>query len=162
MNVSVSVYPGETASPAEIFALAEEYRMAAQSLVTLGRAKSPLSRAPGRLYAIHAIELYLNAYLLSSGASPQEIRAHVHNLKERSDRARASGLILRKRTAEHLIKMTEEREYFISRYGPEMATSLSEINRLVATMEEVARKVGTGAGFLDVAQKSSEVGALIK
>lgn len=115
--------------------------MASQSLVSLGRAKAPLSRSPGRLCAIHAIELYLNAYLLSSGASPQEIRAHFHNLKERSDRTRASGLILRKRTAEHLIKMTEEREYLISRYSPEMATTHSEINRLMATLEEVANKV---------------------
>jgi len=36
--------------------------------------------------------------------------------------------------------MTEEREYLISRYGPEMAITPSEINRLVATLEEIAKK----------------------
>lgn len=142
MNAPISIYPGEAASPSEVFALAEEYRLAAQSLVKMGRPRQPLSRAPGRLCAIHAIELYLNAYLLSRGMSPQEIRTHLHDLQGRSERARASGLILRKRTNEHLTKMTEEREYLISRYGPEMATTLSEINRVMATLEEVAKKVG--------------------
>jgi hypothetical protein len=53
----------------------------------------------------------------------------------------ASGLVLRKRTVAHLNKLTESREYLVTRYGPELSTSLSQINRLMATLEEVARKV---------------------
>lgn len=33
------------------------------------------------------------------------------------------------------------REYLITRYGPELASTLSQINRLSATLEEVATKV---------------------
>ena len=37
--------------------------------------------------------------------------------------------------------MTESREYLISRYGPEMSGTLSESNRLMATLNEIAKKV---------------------
>ena len=53
----------------------------------------------------------------------------------------ASGLKLRKRTAAHLIAMGESREYLVTRYGPEMTATVSQINRLVASLEEVAMKV---------------------
>ena len=44
----------------QIHRLAEEYRRAAQLLRTQQRQGDPLSLAPCRLTAIHAIELYLN------------------------------------------------------------------------------------------------------
>jgi hypothetical protein len=37
--------------------------------------------------------------------------------------------------------VTRDREYLVSRYGPEDFATLSEINRLVATLDEVASKV---------------------
>ena len=77
----------------------------------------------------------------TGGASPPELRTHFHNLQERSDRARTSGLMLRKRTAEHLVKMIEEGEYLVSCCGPERATTLSQFNRLLATFKEIAKKV---------------------
>ncbi|WP_397544793.1 hypothetical protein, partial [Roseovarius salis] len=111
-----STYPGTNASPLEIFALAAEYHSAAEGLILKGRPRQPISRAPARLCAIHAIELYLNAFLLSSGDSPEKVRAHFHNLADRANTAVTRGLVLRKLTLNHLVRMTEDREYLISRY----------------------------------------------
>ncbi|MEM7635327.1 MAG: hypothetical protein AAF299_12245, partial [Pseudomonadota bacterium] len=56
-------YPGATASAQQVLQLANEYRTAAHTLLAQGKKKQPLSRAPCRLSAIHAIELYFNALL---------------------------------------------------------------------------------------------------
>lgn len=133
-------YPGGTATPDEILALADEYRAGAKALLEKGRKGQPLSLAPARLCAIHAIELYLNADLLARGTTPGEIRSHAHDLASRINEAGRDGLVLRKRTALHLARMTENREYLVSRYGPELTATCSQINRLMATLEEVARK----------------------
>lgn len=135
-------YPGANATPVEIFALAVEYHSAAEALVANCRKREPVSRAPTRLCAIHAIELYLNAFLLATGDPPQRVRAHFHDLSGRARLAVDKGLILRKLTLAHLVKMTDDREYLISRYGPELSGTLSESNRLMATLNEVAKKVG--------------------
>jgi hypothetical protein len=37
--------------------------------------------------------------------------------------------------------MMGNREYLVTRYGPEMTSTASQINRLTATLEEVAIKV---------------------
>ena len=134
-------YPGESATPEQILKLAEEYRKAAHLLLQLGRRGDPLSRAPYRLSAIHAIELYLNALLLFMGQETSRIRGLQHNLAARSEVAIANGLQLRKRTAAHLSAMVGNREYLVTRYGPEMTATTSQINRLTATLEEVATKV---------------------
>ena len=135
-------YPGTNACAAEIFALAAEYHEAAEALILKGRPRQPISRAPARLCAIHAIELYLNAFLLAAGDPPERVRAHFHNLADRANSAVGRGLILRKLTVAHLVRMTEDREYLISRYGPEMSGTLSESNRLMATLNEIAKMVG--------------------
>ncbi|WP_415914732.1 hypothetical protein [Rhodopseudomonas palustris] len=121
--------------------MAEEYRKAAHVLLQLGRRGAPLSHAPCRLSAIHAIELYLNALLIIKGHERSQIRALQHDLAARTALAIASGLLLRKRTAAHLSAMTGNREYVVTRYGPEMAATISQINRLTATLDEVAAKV---------------------
>ena len=133
-------YPGETATPAGVISLANEYRMAAVLLLQNGRPKEPQSRAPFRMVAIHAIELYLNAFLLQSGHSAGYVRGLQHNLAARADLAVELGLVLRKRTREHLHAMSQSREFLVTRYVPS-GTSLSEINRLQATLTEVAQKV---------------------
>ncbi len=135
-------YPGATASASQVFALAAEYHAAAEFLILKGRPRQPISRAPARLCAIHAIELYLNAFLLAAGEPPERVRARFHNLDDRAVSAVGHGLILRKRTLAHLVRMTEHREYLVSRYGPEMSGKLSESNRLTATLNEIAMKVG--------------------
>ena len=65
----------------------------------------------------------------------------MHNLADRTELALAHGLVLRKLTREHLVKMTDDREYLVSRYGPDMSATLSLVNRLMATLNQLARKV---------------------
>ena len=134
------IYPGELATPSQILELAEEYSKAAMLLYPLGTKRKPLTRAPMRFIAIQAIELYLNALLLSRGHSAAAVRGLQHDLGKRTDLALSYGLKLRKRTAEHLRSMGQHREYLITRYGPEMVATASQINRLRATLNEVRRK----------------------
>ena len=134
-------YPGQGASVLELRTLADEYRRAAHLLVQLGRPGKPLSRAPLRLAAIHAIELYLNALLLHRGHAAAAIRGMQHDLPARAALTREAGLQLRLKTRDHLEALGRNREYLASRYAPEQGASLSEVNRLMATLDEVARKV---------------------
>lgn len=91
--------------------------------------------------AVHAIELYLNAFLMHHGSDQKEIRRIFHNLAVRADLAKEKGLILRNNTFSHLQTITEDREYLIVRYGPEMADEVTELNRLFSTLDEVSKKV---------------------
>ena len=130
-------YPGETATPEQIMLLASEYRRAADALLQTGRRGEPLSRAPYRLVAIHAIELYLNALLLAAGHPPATLRRLHHDLAARTELALGAKLDLRKRTLEHLQNLSRTREYLITRYDP-ATSAASELNRLAATLTEQA------------------------
>jgi predicted phage gp36 major capsid-like protein len=99
-----------------------------------------LSSAPYRLAAIQSIELYLNALLLSRGHEQSKVRGSQHDLAARTDLAIEEGLKLRKRTADHLRRVAATREYLVTRYGPEISGTASQVNRLTATMDEVAKK----------------------
>jgi hypothetical protein len=134
-----SVYPGSEATANNIICLAEGYRRTAQRLLE-ERPMAWRSEAPGRLCGVHAIELYLNAFLLDRGLTPEEIRASGHDLGRKAGMTAAAGLTLKRRTARHLETMTEEREYLGLRYDPDM-TSSSQINRVLATLDEVSGKV---------------------
>ncbi|MGX1258322.1 hypothetical protein [Sinorhizobium fredii] len=118
-------YPGDAASVHDIIELAG----------------SQIAHTPRRFLALHSIELYLNAFLLAHGHDPKTVRGQ-HDIGERARRAIADGLILRKRTAEHLETLSSNREYLVTRYGPEMTTTLSQVNRVMATLEELSLKVG--------------------
>lgn len=133
-------YPGETASATQVAQLAAEYRHAADVLLGIGRRSQPLSRAPYRFVAIHSIELYLNAMLLGVGHSPLDVRRMHHDLSSRTQLAVGAKLALRRRTLEHLLNLSQTREYLTTRYDPE-ASAASELNRLAATLAEVAEKV---------------------
>lgn len=139
------LYPGEAAGPSEVLALAHEYRRAAEALLPTGRRGSPLSRAPYRLIAIHAIELYLNAHLLAAGHSPAEVRRLQHDFASRTQRAIDTRLVLRLRTLTHLKRLSERREYLTTRYDC-APTETSELNRLGASLAEVAEKVSAIVG----------------
>ncbi|TPI53314.1 hypothetical protein FJ420_31905 [Mesorhizobium sp. B3-1-3] len=141
MIVEERRYPGELASPQQIHELADGYHKAATMLLQLGRPRKPLTRAPFRLSAIHAIELYLTALLLHCGQNPNRIRKLQHDLSARTELALEAGLCLRTKTASHLRSLSQNREYLVTRYGPELAATVSQINRLTATLEEVAAKV---------------------
>ncbi|MEO8300681.1 MAG: hypothetical protein ABI608_02740, partial [Rhizomicrobium sp.] len=116
------------------------YHEAAKAMLLSGKKGNQLSRASWRLVAIHAIELYLNALLLHFGQNPSEIRGLQHNMGSRTERAIAKGLTLRKRTVSHLANIGMNREYLTVRYSPEPTATLSQINRLNATLEELAEK----------------------
>lgn len=141
MTLEKRKYPGELASPQQVHALAEEYRGAARLLLQLSRHGKPLTRAPFRMAAIHAIELYLTALLLHFGLSSNQIRKMQHDLSVRTEQSLETGLRLRAKTAKHLQSLSQNREYLVTRYGPELAATVSQINRLTATLEEVATKV---------------------
>jgi hypothetical protein len=133
-------YPGDDATALQVLELADEYRKAALALLATGRPGKPLSRAPFRMVAIHAIELYLNALMLSRGLPAAKVRGLQHNMAPRTLFARTS-LSLRQDTISHLFAISESREYLVSRYGAEAPSSLSQLNRLEATLNEVGDKV---------------------
>ena len=78
----------------------------------------------------------------TDGLDPSQVRGLQHDLDARAQRALASGLALRGRTAAHLTAMARGREYVVARYGTDQASTLSQINRLQATLEEISAKVG--------------------
>lgn len=133
-------YPGDTASVHDILELAGHYRTAALMLGERTPRGKALSHIPRRFLALHSIELYLNAFLLAKGLEPKTIRGLQHDIGERSSRAIGAGLILRKRTARHLETLSSNREYLVTRYGPEMTTTLSQVNRVMATLEELSQR----------------------
>jgi len=135
--------PGDEATPQQVLELAHEYRRAADVLLPTGRRRKPLSRAPYRLLAIQAIELYLNTLLLLGDHAPANLRGMRHDLGQRAKLAPAADLKLKKRTARHLRTLSESREYLVTRYGPEMNGTISQLNRLAATLGEVSEKVTT-------------------
>jgi hypothetical protein len=100
-----------------------------------------LQRAPYRLLAVHAIELYLNAFLLMSGYSAGEVRGFKHDFEMRVKLAKDKKLILRQKTYDHIVLLNSSREYLTSRYAPEMTTEQSEITRLNATLEELSKRL---------------------
>src|SRR4051812_42054880 len=108
--------------------LAQEYREAAQLLMSQGDEVKSFPRAPYRFLAVHAIELYLNAFLLSVGHDPKNIRDLNHNLSTRAEHAIMKGLTLKKRTALHLSAVTGEREYMAVRYSPDLPPTLSRLS----------------------------------
>ncbi len=131
-------YPGETASVRDIMALAAQYKDAA---VKLGEVSPKLSHIPRRLLALHSIELYLNALLLAKGMDHKTLRGFQHDLAERTRIAREAGLVLRKRTEAHLATLSVSREYLVIRYGPELIATLSQVSRVMATLDELSQKV---------------------
>lgn len=142
MMESGKVYPGDVASPDQIRMLADEYSVAARTLLSHGRRRQPLSWAPSRLAAIHAVELYLNAFLMKNGLNAAQIRGLQHDLAKRTELSVANGLRLRIRTVAHLKAISASREYLVYRYAPELVGSGSQLNRLMATLDETAKKVG--------------------
>jgi hypothetical protein len=134
-------YPGEDATAPQVLMLADEYRKAAETLLPTGKRGKPLSRAPYRLVAIQAIELYLNALMLSRGQPSKKVRGLHHDMEARASFADKSGLNLRKGTIQHLIQMSKSREYVMSRYGAELTHPGSPLNRIAATLREVSEKV---------------------
>lgn len=145
-NSGQDPYPGQGATAGQIKSLADDFRAAADAVASRGRRGAPASRSPYRLLALHSVELYLNALLLARGHLPIRVRGLQHDLAARTDLALAAGLVLRARTVTHLRDVAARREYLTSRYAPELAGTASEVNRMAATLEEVARKASALIG----------------
>jgi hypothetical protein len=131
-------HPDQSAKVRDILALATQYRDAA---VKLGEGVSKPNHIPRRLLALHSIELYLNALLLAKGVDHKTIRGFEHDLGERTRIAVNAGLVLRRRTGEHMATLSANREYLVIRYGPVPTAKLSQINRVMATLDEVSKRV---------------------
>lgn len=131
-------YPGQEPSVRDILTLAAQYREAA---VKLGGTSTKPAHLPVRLLALHSVELYLDALLLAQGVDHKTIRGFQHDLGERSRVAIDTGLVLRKRTAAHLAALSSTTEYDAVRYGPRQASKFSQVNRVMATLDEVSQKV---------------------
>lgn len=69
------------------------------------------------------------------------IRGLQHDFSAKATLAKGKGLLLRQKTHEHIVSLYSTREYLTSRYGAEMTTKQSEMTRLKATIEELAKKV---------------------
>lgn len=134
-------YPGEEATIAQLLALAEQYYHAYCQVSKNPSSDRAFASAPARLLAIQAIELYLNVFLRSAGESPQDVRGLQHDLGKKTALAVERGLVLRRRTIEHLMALTSGREYLSSRYGPELSSTWSNMNRIGATLYELLKKV---------------------
>nr|WP_234913890.1 hypothetical protein [Rhizobium rhizogenes]QCO89361.1 hypothetical protein pC5.7d_644 [Rhizobium rhizogenes] len=133
-----SAYPGKAAGVRDILNLAKQYQDAANKL---GESSSKSNQAPRRLLALHAIELYLNAFLIAKGVTPATIGGFQHDFGERARRASEAGLVLRKRTVAHLAALSASNEYHAISYAPELTAALSQVNRVMATVDELSRKV---------------------
>ncbi len=140
MADSAADYPGDAMAARQTLELANEFRNAAKTLLKLNR-RDPLSMAPYRLASLHALELYLSAYLRVHGHDNPAIRKTGHRFGDKAKLASEHGLVLRVKTFEHLHDLTDKREYLVTRYDPMLLATTSQVNRLEATLEEVFRKV---------------------
>ncbi|MBL8712310.1 MAG: hypothetical protein JNM12_05375 [Alphaproteobacteria bacterium] len=127
---------------ASLFALAQHYLRAAQLLSIVELKGDKMRWHPYRLNAAQAIELCLSAYLMQKGMTYDEVRVFQHQVHPRAVFAAEKGLVLRKRTLEHLLRMDSDREYLMVRYNP-APFALSELTRIKATLDELFDKTGT-------------------
>lgn len=146
-DATPAIYPGQRETAADLLVLADEYASAAARLLAESRGRKRLARNPAHLCAIHAIELYLNAYLLHRGQPPELVRAMQHGVDRKAELAVSLGLLLTKRAAVHLAGISAAREYLVVRYAPSTPLeSLSPSNRHMAIVGELARKVKAAVG----------------
>ncbi|MEZ2224311.1 hypothetical protein [Rhizobium sp. RCC_161_2] len=129
---------GNSVSVRDTLNLATQYQGAANRL---GKGLAKPNQLPRRLLALHAMELYLNAFLLAKGVDPRKIAGLRHDLGEQAQIASEAGLLLRKRTMAHLVILSESDEYHVIRYAPNRASKLSQMNRVMATLDELSLKV---------------------
>lgn len=87
-------YPGSEATVGQLLGLADEYFKAAYGLLSqVSRIDPRTSSAPARLCAIHAVECYLNAFLMFHGMSREEVRGLQHNLASRHESGESVRLL---------------------------------------------------------------------
>lgn len=130
---------GADVEPQELLRLAGCYARAALRAqpVTNG---NQVNSAPSRLLLIHAIELYLTAYLRHCGVPHGDMLTLNHKLHERALRARENGLPLGDKTLRRLENVDNRQEYKAVRYAP-AAYQQSPVNQLESILIDVQRKL---------------------
>ena len=136
-----SSYPGDGASVEEVLALARSYAAAARRLLSTKPMPKLVARAPAHLCAVHAIELYLHAFLKHRGTIHSELRSMHHNVADMLDRAVKEGLVVDARTVEHIGRLVGKREYLVSRYAPDRLADLSHPDRILASLKAIGDHV---------------------
>jgi hypothetical protein len=122
------------ASPHEMLTLADAYAASADQLLEqYGAGKRDL-RLPAHLCAMHAVELYLHAFLRFRGATSKDIKSRQHNFEHEEFCER---LGLDQKTREHLKRLSDRNEYLLVRYRPERVGDLSQANRMQRTLKAV-------------------------
>ena len=80
---------GRGVTPYGALVIADDYRLAGDVLGENGRTREDM---PRRLLYLHAIEGYLRAHLLLTGATPESIRDHRHDLRSMLTACSTGGL----------------------------------------------------------------------
>jgi hypothetical protein len=126
-----------SAKPQEMLDLAKSYADAAEHLFAEHRASKMSLQKPARLCALHAIELYLHAFLTFRGATDKQMKDRHHALwhEEFSDR-----LGLDAKTQQHLKDLTTEKAYLAVRYGCEPPHTMCAETRMKRTLELIREK----------------------
>src|SRR5512136_1335874 len=119
-------YPGDGMDALSTLALAAEFAQASKALRKLGRRRQAESYAPFRFAALHAIELYLAAFLKLHGLDNSELRSTGHRFCTKTELAKEHGLRLRKKTQAHLVELSGNREYQAVRYDTTMLPLLTK------------------------------------
>lgn len=122
----------------DLFRLAEDYLRAARAV---SLAKPGLPR-PATLLSLHASELFLKAYLRSSGIGFASMRKFGHDLSAHADCATEQGLDLGKALCNNLRAVTDIRHYVAARYQPRREGPFSSTKGaigLASSVREVVR-----------------------
>jgi hypothetical protein len=135
-------YPGDSATAQQLLELADQYFNAA--LTTRAKQVKPRQRltwAPTRLLYVHAIELYLNAWLRKKNVANATLRGMKHSLSERYNEAARLGLTLPDSAQRNLVQVEHENAYVVVRYGPERLRELSNPMQLEGSLIAVRKAV---------------------
>lgn len=112
--------PGAGMSPYGILLLGQSFEDA--GLAVGQHAQKQFSDHPERLLYLHAIETYLRAHLRLHGASPEELRAYMHNTRKMLDDAIAKGFRLNPRTVTYVAATSGEGDYIRVRYDYDLSS----------------------------------------
>lgn len=140
MDGGPSPAPAKTsteAMPQDVLDLAGKYAEAAEYLFAEHRRSKPGLNLPARLCALHAMELYLHAFLRFRGATAKQIRARNHGLWHEEFNL---CLGLDAKTCQHLQDLTNGREYLSVRYPLEPDRQPCPLNRMERTLEAIREK----------------------
>lgn len=125
----------------QMLSLAHEYRKIALTLDKLEVKKRPIALAPYRFAAVHAIELYINAFLMFKGYEAKALRGANHDFAKRQKWANELGLVLHSKTIARIDQIMLNREYLAARYSISHMKHGLDFAQLEIIMVELAKKV---------------------